>query len=449
MKLYKTLHSRKSYGIFKIWTRPKVLGIYTLSAFILAAIFVLPVYGSMLFFTLFAQKQITLMIFGSILGLLSVWIYFGVPKKIGFWFGFFVGIFLFYWVGLSFRYSIASFLIPFSMLFVGIGYGIIFYFLMWSSSVFYRIFTLWIASYIHPFGFDWLVIESFFSYSIFGVDKLSFFSIIVAVSAMIYFKKFYKILAICILLIGTDLGNIRAQTTLPMKINVSVSSIPQNSKWQSQNLSKIIDDNMNAIHQAILKNDDMIILPETAFPILLNQSSLLEELKRLSTQIIIVTGGLRKENEQIFNSAYIFDNGNFHTIDKVVLAPFGEKIPLPDFMATPLQKLFFGNEHNLSNAKEPQDFKLGDNVFRSAICYEGTSKLMYNNKPKYMVLISNNGWFVPSIEPFFQRLLIKYYARLHGTSVIHSVNGSDSYIISPSVLGDIDIKLKGNNAKSK
>lgn len=443
MKLYKTLHSRKRYGVWQIWTRPKILGIYILSAFILATIFVLPVYMSVLSFTLLAQKQVMLVIFGSIFGLLSVWIYFGVPKKIGFWFGFFVGLFLFYWVGLSFRYSIASFLIPFVMIFVGISYGIIFYFLMWFSSPFYRIFTLWIASYIHPFGFDWLIIESFFSYSIFGVDKLSFFSIITAVWAVIYFRKFYKILAICILLIGTDLGNVRGKTILPLEISINATAIPQDSKWQSQNLSKIIDGNLELIHQAILKNSDMVILPETAFPFLLNQNSLLEELKHLSTQITIITGSLREEKGQVFNSTYVFSNGSFHTIDKVVLAPFGEKIPLPNFMAAPLQKLFFGSEHSLSRGGKPQDFKVGNNIFRSAICYEGTSKLMYSDKPKYMVLISNNGWFVPSIEPFFQRLLLKYYARLYGTSIIHSVNGSDSYIISPFVFGDTTIKTKG------
>ena len=48
-----------------------------------------------------------------------------------------------------------------------------------------------------------------------------------------------------------------------------------------------------------------------------------------------------------------------------------------------------------------------------------------------MILISNNGWFVPSVEPTLQRLLLEYYSHRYGTFIYHSVNMSDSYIIVP------------------
>ncbi|PAF41614.1 apolipoprotein N-acyltransferase [Helicobacter sp. 11S03491-1] len=411
-----------------------MLGLYLVSAFILGAIFLIPVYGSILFFYQDWQKEI--LVFNSIFALLSVWVWFSVPKKIGFWFGFFVGLGLFYWIGLSFRFSVMEFLIPIIMVGVGVGYGIIFYFLLWFPSWLYRMITLMIMSYIHPFGFDWMVVESFFSYSIFGVDKLHFLCIIVGVGVWIHFKRFYRIFAVCFLLFGIDWGHINGEITLPLKVEVTTTHVSQDSKWQSQNFQKIIDKNFDLIDQAILKGKDIVVLPETAFPIVLNKSILKEVLEKLSSQISIVTGGLREEKGKIYNSTYLFENGDFSFIDKVVLAPFGEKIPLPDFLARPLYKAFFGKEYGLSEGKIPENFQIKGDVFRSAICYEGTSKIMYQDKPKYMILISNNGWFVPSIEPFFQRMLVKYYARIYKSIVIHSINQSSSYILSPSVLGD-------------
>ena len=49
--------------------------------------------------------------------------------------------------------------------------------------------------------------------------------------------------------------------------------------------------------------------------------------------------------------------------------------------------------------------------------------------PKQMIVLSNNGWFTPSIEPTLQRLLLQYYSKKYGTSIYHSVNMSPSYMI--------------------
>jgi apolipoprotein N-acyltransferase len=46
-----------------------------------------------------------------------------------------------------------------------------------------------------------------------------------------------------------------------------------------------------------------------------------------------------------------------------------------------------------------------------------------------MIVLSNNGWFTPSIEPALQRLLLQYYARKYGTTIYHAVNMAPSYII--------------------
>lgn len=421
-----------------------------LIGFLLAVVFLIPVYGGGFFIHQGFEK--IGVVFGSFFGLLSVGIYFFVPRQCRFWFGFFVGLGLFYWTGLSFRFSPMEFLIPFVMIFVGIVYGIIFYFSLFYRHFIWRFFTLMILSYIHPFGFDWLVVESFFSYSVFGVDKLSFFVLIAGVLALWYLRKYYKFIGIFLLILAVDWGHIRddsnawekyfsvnAPSPIEGKLNLEVvrTDVPQSQKWQEENMNAIFENNLKIISDAIKNGKNVVILPETAFPFVLNKSFVLDILKQLGEKITIITGGVREDDDgELYNSIYIFQNGNFSYIDKVVLAPFGEKIPLPEFLAKPIRKIFFGEEIKLQSAKKPGNIHIDGEVFRGAICYEGTSAIMYEDRPKYVVVISNNAWFVPSIEPIFQRMLIKYYARLYDSVVIHSGNRSRSYILSSSVLGD-------------
>lgn len=428
----------------------KSLKMRVLMGFLLAVIFLIPVYG--VGFFIYEGFEKIAVIFGSLFGLLSIWIYLFIPRRLRFWFGFFVGLGLFYWTGLSFRFSPMEFLIPFVMIFVGIVYGVIFYFSLFYRHYIWRFFTLMILSYIHPFGFDWLVVESFFSYSIFGVDKLSFFLLIAGVLVLWRLKGYYKFVGIFLLILAVNWSHIRdnsnewknhlsinASSPIKGKLNLEVSTtnVPQSQKWQQENMNTIFQDNLKIISNAIENGKNVVILPETAFPFVLNKSFALDVLKELSQNITIIAGGMREDSDgEIYNSIYIIQNGDFSYIDKVVLAPFGEKIPLPEFLAKPLRKVFFGEEIKLQSAKKPGNIKIGEEIFRGAICYEGTSAIMYEDKPKYVIVISNNAWFVPSIEPIFQRMLIKYYARLYDSVVIHSGNGSRSYVLSSSVLGD-------------
>lgn len=428
----------------------KSLKMRVLMGFLLAVIFLIPVYG--IGFFIYQGFEKIVVIFGSLFGLLSIWIYLFIPRGLRFWFGFFVGLGLFYWTGLSFRFSPMEFLIPFVMIFVGIVYGVVFYFSLFYRHYIWRFFTLMILSYIHPFGFDWLVVESFFSYSIFGVDKLSFFLLIAGVLVLWRLKGYYKFAGIFLLILAVNWSHIRdnsnewknhlsinASSPIKGKLNLEVSTtnVSQSQKWQQENMNTIFQDNLKIISNAIENGKNVVILPETAFPFVLNESFALDILKELSQNITIIAGGMREDSDgEIYNSIYIIQNGDFSYIDKVVLAPFGEKIPLPEFLAKPLRKVFFGEEIKLQSAKKPGNIKIGKEIFRGAICYEGTSALMYEDKPKYVIVISNNAWFVPSIEPIFQRMLIKYYARLYDSVVIHSGNGSRSYVLSSSVLGD-------------
>ena len=404
----------------------------------------------------------------SALGIVSIACYLLAPVRIRFYFGFFAGILLLYWIALSFRYTPFPFLIPLVWLGIGFIIGAIFWVLLFFKHIIFRVFTLMILGSIHPFEFDWLVPQSFFAYSAFGVGKWDFFFVIVGVALLVvalfrgnmsFPKKskksrfsnaltsvrigigFFGVISLILALDIDGLGGIHAQIStdssdLFLRENFALAQtyFKQDFKWSKSALDEIKEATFSTIEQAKINGKKAIILPETILPIVLDsQIATLEELQSISDDIAIILGAFSKPN---FNSTYIIYKGDVQILNKVILAPFGEKMPLPDFLAKPLLKLFFGIDEGLDSASVPQDFRLFERVFRNAICYEGTSKELYADSPNLVVMISNNGWFYPSIEPYLQRTLMKYYARKAKSTILHSANLSPSFILSSKVLDD-------------
>ena len=139
-----------------------------LKALFYALLFVAPIY-CVHFFEIFGKDPYEWLM--TILALGSIVVFFLVPTSKKIWFGFFVGLLWCYWVGFSFRYFGAPLLIPVIAVVVACIYMLLFVVSLYSSSYLWRGFWLLILSYIHPFGFDWLVVDSFFAYSYFGVQK--------------------------------------------------------------------------------------------------------------------------------------------------------------------------------------------------------------------------------------------------------------------------------------
>ena len=402
----------------------------------------------------FGLKNIYL---NSVFALFSLFFILNADVKKSFWIGFFIGVLWFYWIGLSFRYYDLTWMIPFVILFVGLVYGIIFLlisvignweleirkktnskFLIPNSDIsLVKPLIFLYLSYIHPFGFNWFIPELTLVNTIFSFDKPSFFLILMSLYLIGHWtldighwKKTVLIVTTIALLLFSLKDKERKPKLPDLKIYLSETKIPQDIKWNPRYRQKIISINMALIEKAIKDGYDLVVLPESAFPLYLNlEVDLLNTLKEKSKKIAIVTGALHLKDNLSYNSAYIFKNKDYLIADKVVLVPFGEEIPLPKFLAKYINKIFFNGAEDYQKAKKPTDFKIKDITFRNAICYEATHPLLYKNAPKYMIAISNNAWFTPSIEPILQNLIIKYYARLHNMVVFHSCNIAKTGVI--------------------
>ncbi len=367
----------------------------------------------------------------SFVGIVAIYFFLKERQRAAFfWIGFFIALLWFYWIGNSLKYYNlpfwGGFLVDFLIAFVYgmIFFGFVFFERFFENRFFYRALFLLLLSEIKPFGFDWLVPEAMFAASFFKVDKISFLFILFAV-ALVAKKKDYILFSLIVLAFCVEFTK---EKKLPVEdIFLCTTKVPQEMKWKSSYLNKTVLQNIACIERAIKEGKKMVVLPESAFALYLNKDiALMEELKRLSKKILIVSGALYYEKNKHFNSAYIFKDGNVTVAKKVILVPFGEEVPLFSPLDKYVNKIFFGGASDFDKAKDFTFFFFKKTKCQIAICYEATAKKTYLSDAKVIVALSNNGWFVPSIEPVLQNLLIKYYARRFGKAVYHSCNMSQS-----------------------
>ena len=395
---------------------------FNTNSLIVAILFSLPIYMS-IFGENFLIKSLN-----SIIAILAFYYFLNVKHSF-FQTGFFIGIFWFWWVGLSFRYYNLSLIIPFVILFLGIGYGIIFWIIdklfkcIRLSRYFWAVFLIFGFDYIKPFTFDWLKPEVLLTNPFFAPFKITLFLIIVF---SLFVKKNKLFILILIPALFIKAPNIQPA---PLKIKLVSTYIPQDKKWDKKYIPIQIQNNFAYIQNAIKEHYDVVVLPESAFPIFLNlYPEIIQKLKNLSKKITIVTGALHLKNKKYYNSTYIFENENMKILDKHVLVPFGEYIPLP-FFQKEINEIFFNGASDYLTSDSFGIFSIKNIKFINAICYEATLEELYKLKPKYIIALSNDAWFIPSIQPILQKLLIKVYAKKYHKCVYHSINGYKSYVI--------------------
>lgn len=377
-----------------------------------------------------------------------------------FWSGFFLGLFWFYWIGISFLHYGHPWAIPFVDLTIALIYGFYFWIaaviaewigqrvVHWTktpsqSSSILKGLALLSMSYLHPFGFDWFKPELPLVHSWFGVDKLSFAAVLTGVLLMLTaFQRSRRpkmpgrvLLPLAALFCFLSALNLRQPHILPSdpsgRIVLVTTRVPVDLKWNPKHLRPQIETVFEKIDEAIRRKARLVILPESVLPLFLNREpSLLQPLLQRSRKIDIVLGALYLTSDrQNRNSAYLFHDGSYRVADKAVLVPFGEANPLPDWAGRWINRIFFDGAPDYRPAAHPGTFTIEGRKYRIGVCYEGTSERLYTDRPKRLILLSNNGWFHPSVEPTLQRLLLEYYARKYGTTIWHSVNMAPSYMI--------------------
>lgn len=387
-------------------------------------------------YILFAYFNFYPYVLNSIFSLLALSGLLIAPKRAILSAAFFIAFFWIYWFGFSFQYYSLTYLIPF----VSIGLGVIMLIfalpLAYSKNIFLRALLIFLWSLSVQFDTNWIQPEYMLVYSYFGVQKYQFLFILLALALFLQFRESKKAyIALLLLIPSLHIPKTEHQHS-ELKIKLYDTKVMQDYKWNPVNRKAIVRDNLKAIDNAIKENYNVVVLPESAFPMFLNYYPwIINKLQKKSTDITIITGALLVEGKKHYNVTYIFKQGKVTIAKKTLLVPFGEYVPLPEFLKDWVNKTFFDGESDFVTADKKTYFDINGTTFVNAICYEALCEEMYMDENgsniKNMIAISNNGWFLPSSEPSFQKIMMQYFANKYGTTIYHSANRAGSGIIYP------------------
>jgi len=402
-------------------------------------------------FLYLAHFGITLPWLNTLLGLLFLYLLLPAGARTWFFTGAFLSLLWFWWIALSFLHYHMAWAIPLVLLFIALVYGTLFWLIAKTAellinksvatqripklfTIHYSLFTLSLKalgllglSYVHPFTFDWFKPELMFTESDFGIRKWQFAAILAAL-VLVHWRKSLLFLPL-VLLAWQPVPQITG--TIDAGITLVTTHTPVEAKWNKTKQPAQFQKLFAAIDDAIDANKSLVVLPESVFPVFLNRNQkLFDALHERSKRINIVTGALYWDGKTPRNAAYIFTkDGRVRVANKVILVPFGEANPLPDFLSDWVNRVFYDNAVDYKADAVISDYTIERKTYRNAICFEATSEPLYRGNPKRMIVLSNNGWFVPSIEPTLQRILLQYYSRKYGTTIYHAVNMAPSYTI--------------------
>jgi apolipoprotein N-acyltransferase len=222
-------------------------------------------------------------------------------------------------------------------------------------------------------------------------------------------------------------------------IRIVQPNISQSLKWnerkQNDNLLKL----MYLTNKPSANHNVFIVWPEAAASTFsFNEKGVRNFIKRIiPTDSYLIAGGLRNEkSSQIWNSIFVInhDGDIVNYYDKIHLLPFGEYIPLRQFLPFNINKITYG----LS------DFTPGTTVktikiknlpsFRPLICYEAFfahELLNNNNRPDIFINFINDAWFGNSPGPYQHLDMTIFRSVEYGIPMIRAANTGISIVTDP------------------
>ncbi len=254
-----------------------------------------------------------------------------------------------------------------------------------------------ISEILGPYFISFLII--FFNFSVYLSFKKKRFS----------YSLFSIILIICVCGYGVwilDKYNTKADRGINIKTALIQPNIPIEVKLDPSKYNLIYRQIKAQILGLKSKKMDLIVLPETAIPSIIDENELfLEDLRKMCKvgKMNILTGMILKEKDSYYNTAILLnENGKITQIyKKIRLVPFGEYTPLKRIFPF-LKKItpFI----DLSPGREFTVFKLKNLNFSCLICFEDTFPEFVRNFKKqdvdFLVEITNDAWFKSKIQSY-------------------------------------------------
>ncbi len=226
-----------------------------------------------------------------------------------------------------------------------------------------------------------------------------------------------------------------------IRLRIVQPDIPQTDKWSAVKQKEKFERLLGLSARPAKDPVTVIIWPETAVPFALNLNS--AQRNRIAAIApaggVVITGGLRVAEQvrgppKIWNSVFAIDsvNGVVATYDKFHLVPFGEYMPLREYL--PLDAITAG-PLDLSAGSGPRNVDLpGLPPFSPLVCYEAIfpgQVVASRQRPEWLLNLTNDAWFGKSAGPYQHFAMARTRAVEEGLPLVRAANTGISAVIDP------------------
>jgi len=231
-----------------------------------------------------------------------------------------------------------------------------------------------------------------------------------------------------------------------VKVSIIQPNIPQEQKWDPLYYQYIQD----ILAELLLQTtpDSLAILPEASWPYLTHKGNLkdLENFARKSGRDIVI-GAVEKDNGNYYNSSLQMSKDGVlrNKYRKINLVPFGEYVPLRNFLSFIEVITSFSD---VSRGKNPVVFSYKDLRIANLICFEDIFPRFVSRFVKaganILVNITNDAWFKGYPEAAQHLQIAVFRAIEQRRYLIRAANTGVSCVISPKgeILKTLEIDNK-------
>lgn len=239
------------------------------------------------------------------------------------------------------------------------------------------------------------------------------------------------------------------------KIRIVQGNIPQDLKWDENQRYLNLIKYLHLTTSKPMNSVKTVIWPETAIPYAIknNEYKAYETIKvAIPEGGQLITGAVRlqvEENNQykVWNSLFVFNqNGQLAKYDKRHLVPFGEYVPLSNYI--PFIKKITEGTTDFSAGKSIKTIPTSHFSFSPLICYEiifSDNAINQYSRPDYLVNITNDAWFGNSTGPYQHLSMAQMRSIEYGIPTIRAANTGISALIDPfgRIVKDIKLNQEG------
>ncbi|RUM28844.1 MAG: apolipoprotein N-acyltransferase [Aquifex sp.] len=306
----------------------------------------------------------------------------------------------------------------------------------------YTLFEI-LRSYIPYGGFPWLLLGvnlvdiPLLRYTLTAGTVFLGSLVILLISLFPFFSKKGKIFTLAfitpLLIYGFMKERSHRNNEYGLKVAIVQPFIPQDIKLNRELFELTYGEIINLVKEAVEKEPDLVILPESAFPFYLGDlEEKGKELLELSKKVPIIVGFIEiDEGFKPYNIVIFLKNGKvMDKYRKIKLVPFGEYTPLPfKFLSNYVPYLGF---EDYNRGKEVKCFQLNRFSVGTPICFEVAYPFFVKSfKCDIIAVLTNDAWFRGS-DGTYQHLKLARVRAIENEKFFLWINNTGpSGVISP------------------